>query len=563
LTASATAVSLTAGPTDPAPQGQLTVSVANPPAAGLYYVANFGGSAVVSATIDWSPILQNGAQTGNVDIVPYLPVFVGSGTFHDTVVISVCTDSMCANPIAGSPITIAVTYTVTGNAVSDATYALLPTSLSLESKSTDPALSTTVNVTAYDVPPYGAYVSFKSVSGGPVASMSFVQTSANAEPYAYGTGTLTVNMKTPAALGPGVYNDVITLSICYDTGCTKPAQGSPFTIPVTYTVTAAAGSEFQEQIIQENLAALAVDPTGTTLYGVTEANGSSSPPIPAELVSINPVTGVVSNLLSLPAPVSQILDSSDGAYLYLATNSSGPPQVIRVRTSDMTIDQTVTLPNGLSSPAGVAVSPANSSTWAVDYQSASNAVLTEQIVIFDGTVPRPNTSTAIVGEPTWSADGSTLYVPAADNALYSVPVTASGLGSGTLLQPGGANAPFITGGALQLVDGLLYSNSGQVLNPVTNAIVGQYVFPSGVPFASMTVDPVNNRVFASYGDPEPSGVVGTIQSFNLTTFAPIWIARLPNGSALRWGSNGLAWIGPGSTFGTQALYLINGSFVAP
>ncbi len=77
------------------------------------------------------------------------------------------------------------------------------------------------------------------------------------------------------------------------------------------------------------------------------------------------------------------------------------------------------------------------------------------------------------------------------------------------------------------------------------------------------MDPVNNRVFASYGDPEPVGVVDTLQSFDLTTFAPIWIARLPAGSPLGWGSNGLAWIGPGATFGTQALYLIEGTFVAP
>jgi hypothetical protein len=560
LSASGTSVSLTAGPTDPAPQGQLTVSVANPPTTGLYYLATYTGSAVVSATIDWSPYLTNGIQTGNVDIVPYDPVFIGSGTFHDTVTITVCTDSKCANPIAGSPISVAVTYTVTGNAVSDATYAIFPTSLSLESKSTDPAPSTTINVTAYEVPPYGAYVSMKSVSGGPVASMSFAQTSGNPEPYSYATGTLTVNMKTPATLGPGTYNDVITLSICYDAACTKPAAGSPYSIPVTYLITAAAGREFQEQIIQENLVTLAVDPTGTTLYGATEATTVGTP-IPSQLVSINPVTGAVTTLLTLPTPVSQIVVSSDGAYLYLPTNSSGPPQVMRVRTSDMTIDQTVTLPNGFDFPAQVAVSPTNSNTWSVYYESLTSGVTANQVAIYDGTVPRPNVLTSTAGDSVWSGDASSLYVVA--DGVYSVPVSANGLGTATLLQPGGPNAAFVTGGYVQLVGGLLYGDSGQVLDPVTNTIVGQYILPSGVPYASFTVDPTNNRVFACYGASVPSGIVATVQSFNLATFAPIWIARLPIGSALRWGSNGLAGIGPGATFGTQALYLINGSFVAP
>lgn len=89
--------------------------------------------------------------------------------------------------------------------------------------------------------------------------------------------------------------------------------------------------------------------------------------------------------------------------------------------------------------------------------------------------------------------------------------------------------------------------------------------------ASLTLDTVNNRMFAGYTatvftTTAPGGTdEGTIESYNLTQFNPTWIARLPVGSqALRWGTNGLAWIGPSpSTFGASALYLINGSFVAP
>lgn len=570
LSASTSNVSATVSPTAAAPGLQVNLSVANPPTGGtLYSATTFGGTAVSSASIIWSPNLVNGAQSGALELMLYLPAFIGSGTFHDTVTVAVCTDSKCAQQIAGSPVSVAVTYTVTGNAISDASYVILPTTLAFDVPSNGAGPSTIVNVTAYDVPPYGAYVFYTSETGGPVASMSFQQTSANAEPYAYGTGALTVNMKLPASLGPGTYNDLITLSICYDTACLKPAAGTPFKIPVTYTVTASAGREFQEQIIQQNLSTLAVDPTGTVLYGTTIPM-SSGPG--AQLLEINPTTGAVSTVLNLPALVAQIVPSLDGAYLYLLTEFSvaaqlSPPiQVIRVRTSDMTIDQTVPLSSSTNEPAQIAVSPLNSNTWSAAFTNQG----VWSVVIFDGAVARPNSwpSGAYANEAFWSSDASTLYILDAD--LDAVPVSASGLGSGTLLQPGSSGMMgFNFGGNLQLAGGLIYSANGEVLDPVTNTIVGRYTLPGAVPYAPLTIDPANNRTFAAVYSAlvvttAGSSDQGTIQSFNRSTFAPIWIARLPVGTQpLRWGSNGLAWIGPGSTPGSAALYLINGTFVAP
>ncbi len=558
-------------PTAETPGLQVNLSIANPPASGLYYGSTFLGTAVTSAGIDWSPYLVNGAQQGYVEVMLESPAFMGSGTFHDTVTVCVCTDSKCVNQIAGSPVSIAITYTVSGNAISDATYAIVPTTIALESPSNGAALTTTVNVTAYEVPPYGAYVFYTSESGGPVASMSFQQTSANSEPYAYGTGVLTVNMKIPATLGPGVYSDLITLSICYDSGCTKPAVGTPYEIPVTYTITASAGREFQQQIIEQNLTALAVDPSGTVLYGVTApANASTGSGTPAQLLKIDPATGAVTTLLNLPTAVSQIEVSQDGSYLYLLTEFwltsqlSPPIQVIRVRTSDMSIDQTVPLTNDTVVPAQIAVSPVDSNTWSAAFASLSNIFVVD---IFDGSTVRPQAwsvtrSLDYGNEALWSADGSTMYI--SDGSLDAVPVSAGGLAGGMQLLSGSAAQGNFDSGGIQLAAGLIYSDGGQVLNPATDAILGQYSFPSGVPYADLTIDPSIGRTFAAYTAAVNDTSEGTIQSFDLSAFTPIWIARLPIGSQpLRWGSNGLAWIGPGATAGVQALYLINGTFVAP
>ena len=56
------------------------------------------------------------------------------------------------------------------------------------------------------------------------------------------SGTLTVTYQSPATLGPGTYNDTITLNVCYDSACTQPISGSPATITSQYTVSATGSS---------------------------------------------------------------------------------------------------------------------------------------------------------------------------------------------------------------------------------------------------------------------------------------------------------------------------------
>ncbi len=97
-----------------------------------------------------------------------------------------------------------------------------------------------------------------------------------------------------------------------------------------------------------------------------------------------------------------------------------------------------------------------------------------------------------------------MYVVDPINNLSAVPVTASGLGASMLLQPGGPGDAFTATG-LQLVNGLLYSTTGQVLNPATNSVLGQYPLPSGSPYAGITADVANNRVFAAFNQSMPSG----------------------------------------------------------
>jgi hypothetical protein len=83
----------------------------------------------------------------------------------------------------------------------------------------------------------------------------------------------------------------------------------------------------------------------------------------------------------------------------------------------------------------------------------------------------------------------------------------------------------------------------------------------------MEPDSSTMRAFAAYEDPAPTAVLYTLQSFDLTRFKSVWIARFPVSisSPVRWGSDGLAFIGLNAdpTAGQFSVYLIHGSFVAP
>ncbi len=215
-------------------------------------------------------------------------------------------------------------------------------------------------------------------------------------------------------------------------------------------------------------------------------------------------------------------------------------------------------------PVQIAVSPADSNIWSAAFATLTGLL---NVTVYDGPVARSNswsaaTSSDLGVQALWSSDGSSLYVVDNDlNALDVVPVSASGLGAGTQIQ---AQNGFAFNGKLQVTGGLFYSDAGGVLDLNTNTVLGHYSFLNGGPYAALTIDTADDRVFAAYEASLPNGVVGTIESFGRTSFTSKWLARLSIGTQpLRWGANGLAWIGPGSTQGQQALYLISGTFVAP
>jgi hypothetical protein len=279
---------------------------------------------------------------------------------------------------------------------------------------------------------------------------------------------------------------------------------------------------------------------------------------------------------ALPGMAQDIVVSADSQYAYVMTTYPATPTLKRVHLPDMTVDLTVPMPQLLFSETSMQVSPINAHTIALGYSYVD--VMTgpfRTVQILDDGVARVNAFTvsnqSVGGDSVqWSADASKLFINDIDLDVASV--NASGLAPATTLLSLTAGSGFIAGG-IYTAGGILYSQGGAAFNPATSTIAGSYVFQNPTsngpaPGAALLPDPSTGRTFASYVDSvfdsAFDAAVPTLESYDLTHFMPLWIARFPNGvgTPVRWGADGLAVVASQDN-GEPELLLLNGTFVAP
>jgi hypothetical protein len=95
----------------------LDPSSVGPHATVQFNLQNFGAQPYVKVEHSTSAIqiinTNTGSTTrGSVDLAFQAPSVLGRGVYSDPLTITVCLDSNCANPVAGSPFTIPVTYAI-------------------------------------------------------------------------------------------------------------------------------------------------------------------------------------------------------------------------------------------------------------------------------------------------------------------------------------------------------------------------------------------------------------------------------------------------------------------
>src|SRR5665213_806368 len=474
VSADTTQFSATVAPTHASPSYQVHFTISGLSGVAIYYAYTYQRTAIQAFNFGF-PNPSGTQQSATLSFSLWPPAVMGSGTYQDQVEVEFCLDQQCKSPISGSPVNISITYTVTGNAVSNLTYIVTPTaSITIEAADNAASAAATINVAASQLPPYTTYLIGQSKANGAVTNGAWQSNQVGGGC----TGTLTVNLKNPMSSGPGVYSDVITVSICYDRACIKEAVGSPWVLPVTYTVTATAGVDYTAQMLPVTASDIAYSAAAQKLYAVTTA---TSPQQPSSLLEIDPTSAAVTRSLKLTGNPIVLSVSDDGAYAYVGFSDQG--SVTRVAMSSMAMDLSIALPvdptYGTSYAGALLAMPGAAHSFAVSLYTFASGLSdfdSRGTYIFDDATRRPNTflapdaSTRVMGLA-WGADSSTLYAyDGNQQRLFTASTSPMGL---TLSNEVGV----AIGTDMYYLSGLLYGDDGSVTNADTGARVAEFLQP--------------------------------------------------------------------------------------
>ncbi len=569
----------------------LTFSIANPGAGSYYFSLSYVGTAIGTINADditsteyntqnstasgtsklvyaiGATILGTMAPNGNSinSIVFANPAQMGAGTYTDTLTVEVCTDSACQHQIAASPQTVNVTYTVTGNPISNAIVTVY-SNVTVEAPSSQSAAATgTVNLTAGSLPTTGAYVTSTPSRSGLVTATTFQPGAPPATGAGVVAGAVAFSLKPPSTVGAGVYSDSFQISVCFDAACTKPATGSPYTVNITYTVDPVAGTEYTQQTLAMSVAGLVWNARTGMLYAIVPGYSAQ---YPNTLAEINPTTATVVTAVQLNGGVGHLepgtlTQSDDGNYLYVAVSdvSGATDSVERIRTSDLGLDLQITLPPG-DIVSSIMEAPGEPHTLAIDLAPPSPGLYIYNDAVATGPAAAGTTSasTAFV----WGGNDTTLYADVQGVTSGTIETINNGVTGPSVTQS--ASFAVLSGptirGSMYYVNGEILWDGGATFNP--NSYLPGNPFPFATTASAGAFDRTLDRAYFLTND-QPANATShviTLQIFKLSTQQLISIARFPGQNAggflTRWGSNGLAFLEPGST---DTLVLISGSIV--
>jgi hypothetical protein len=537
------------------PEADVTLTLTSAPAQWWYTTA-WSGYGPNGTSILWTDT-GNGTWSGRLQVTNYPPALMGAGTYTGTVTIRVCPDAQCTQDLPGSPLLLSYEYVVTGDPIPSGTLRVEPASISLESDAHSTATpSGVVHLAGVGLPPYGAYIHMAPPAGSIIATANF-------NDMGDATATITLGLLSGAQAGIGSHTAHLSVDMCYDAACVKPARGSPYAIDVNYLVTAVAGQDFAQQVTPMSLVDLAWEPHSQRLILLTAA------PAPTVgsfgLSKYNPATGTVetsATLTTLPSflAAGPLAVSDDGQYAYVGLYGAGGIQ--RVRLADLVPDLYLPISDLGSNIIGIKVAPGQPHTIAVELEDTSNRTM---LRIYDDATARAQTFPVVQLYPmAWGQDASTLYTFAGDTqTFFALSATAGGL-SVAQQYPGLSLAQSAQSNDMQYADGVLYDDMGTTLdthNHVLGAPFGVYSM-----YGSIVADPTADRAW-SLNDASPSPAFkATLQVFKVSDRSQLLVSRLPYlriGRAVHFGSNGVAYRGQDIPTGQQELVVLSGALLGP
>jgi hypothetical protein len=361
-----------------------------------------------------------------------------------------------------------------------------------------------------------------------------------------------------------------------------PSPLGSFNFGTNLTITTApvtGNNSFSVSMVPVAANDIAWDQVSQRFYlSVASANATNANTITA----LNPQTGALGSSVSTGSEPGRLAVSTDGSYIYAGLNSAG--SVHRYTLPALQSDINIPLGSSTSGPyyaIDVEAEPGSSHSVAVSRGGAgSNIREVGGILIYDDAVARQQSVPGFgpgswpIDSLVWNSNGQSLYgidTEAGTNAVYIMSVSATGV----QLQTQSSAAPTSFGNYLHFdsTTGYIYSDSGKVIDPTTNAVIGS--FPLGALQGGFNGIPVmvqDGKLNIAYflGQTVSVGPGNyVIEAFDLTHFTLLGVIPITNVSGtpsrlIRWGSNGLAFL-TGGTSGAGAagggVYLVSGGFV--
>jgi hypothetical protein len=399
----------------------------------------------------------------------------------------------------------------------------------------DSSFNTTLR--AFDINtflPLGS-VTIAGLSGGPT---SLVRWGSNGLAFRTGTQIFLVQS--------ALVNSGDSVPAATPTPSPTPSPSPPYVPTFTRKLDLAANDLVFNQSTQRIYASVA---------GYQITNGNS-------ITTIDPQTAAIGPSVFVGSEPNKLALGDDGNTLY--TNLDGASAIRRFDVSTQTAGLQFS-PTVSGTPVDMKVMPGSPQTLAVSLGSgASNNVLS----IYDNGVRRTgNVSGNFSGINGFEFNGPT--------TIYGTDTSSSGALVKFAVNPNGVSPTTITSGVftnfgpgLKFANGLLYANSGRIVEPETPKAIGT-LQGSGIG-GSFVVDTALGKAFF-ISNPGASAVILT--AYDLNTFVPLGsITVLTNtfgspSGLVRWGPNGLAFrvaqgSGSGSATNPTAIYLVQSALVS-
>lgn len=517
------------------------------------------------------------ATEGTITLVMKAPGALSKGVHVDTIDLRLCSDSPCNTPIAGATATATINYTVTaplpGNepSIQFTPAAIVRTEHPVQGIATSLQPTGTASIVTFAMNNIGVTpnVQVGSYTTTAVTGAGLVGYSSSSQ-LPRPQGSIFVQFNPALTLPLGTYHDSITVVACLDPDCVNPLPGSPFTIPVDYTlsntITVAGANGYTWQALLSEGQLLAWSPTTGKL---TATNPWIGPSHPQTLVTSDPATLQAGAYVRLPAPPTALALSPDGSHAYVGTYDAqtGGSRIQKVRLADGVVVGNVFIDTYqgvdeiiLAPGAGELVAVATHVDYTLhDLHLVDMATLTK-LDTSGVTAVQSNT----VLSPAWGSDAGTLYAyDAYSDALCTFHPSAGQLGMPTCLtadlagtQAGGSHVRY-SGGRLYESHGGIYDLASGQLQPRLVLPMANGSQPSNPRYSMLDIDAANHRAYYLYSDGGPT-TLGVVDLNTLQMTGSLALNAFGATSIVRFGRDGLAYATDGHYIG-----IVTGPFVVP